>query len=578
MSQTIGGEVSVFANAEVIKAVPTLPGAVDDMAFINESSVVHDDEAKKIMAALQIQADRDFKPIWGQSTKLTFYGKGCKNPTNIAWLALLDDSDQAGALGYHDLTNDGLPLGKVFAKTDLQYGEVVSVTASHELLEMLADPYISYTMLTGQGAQTLGYAWEVCLTGDTEIPLLNGTRVPIRDLVGQKEFWVYSSTPNGSIKAGRGHSARMTKKRARIVKVELDDGSSFRCTPDHKVLCRDGIYREAGSLSFGQSLMPLYRRVGDLFSPETQTTDGYEQVYVPEKHSWRFTHRLVRPNIPKGMLRHHSDKNPLNNNPDNIQIVSRKQHAVYHAAEIAAQRMLPQCREASSGTMKRVNASHKGAQRPELCVSHTGLSTEARAAAGLRGVKTLREYNVSEAHRMRMRGNKHLVEQWKDPEFRAKVIAGSSARMKAMNHARWHNHKVVSVTLCGYEDVYDLTVDDFHNFAIGPGVFVHNCDACEDDRFAYDINGVKVSDFVYPAWFQPWRKEGSTRFDHMQKISKPLQLIEGGYIGVWTPSSGWQQMNAAKVPFHKMRPKTGQRRERRRTPIAEWALSESETE
>jgi len=33
------------------------------------------------------------------------------------WLVFLDNSDQAGALAYHDLTNDGLPISKVFVKT-----------------------------------------------------------------------------------------------------------------------------------------------------------------------------------------------------------------------------------------------------------------------------------------------------------------------------------------------------------------------------------------------------------------------------------------------------------------------------
>ncbi len=36
------------------------------------------------------------------------------------------------------------------------------------------------------------------------------------------------------------------------------------------------------------------------------------------------------------------------------------------------------------------------------------------------------------------------------------------------------NHKVVSVEKHGTEDVYDITVDTYHNFALGCGVFVHN--------------------------------------------------------------------------------------------------------
>jgi len=42
--------------------------------------------------------------------------------------------------GHHDLTPDGLPVGKSFAGTDKHFGHSWTVTASHELLEMLADP------------------------------------------------------------------------------------------------------------------------------------------------------------------------------------------------------------------------------------------------------------------------------------------------------------------------------------------------------------------------------------------------------------------------------------------------------
>ena len=55
----------------------------------------------------------------------------------------MDDSDQAGALGYHDLTSAGLPMGKVFARTDLQNNLSWTVTVSHELLEILGDPMIN---------------------------------------------------------------------------------------------------------------------------------------------------------------------------------------------------------------------------------------------------------------------------------------------------------------------------------------------------------------------------------------------------------------------------------------------------
>jgi len=59
---------------------------------------------------------------------------------------------QPGALAYHDLTPDGLPVSKVFVRTTLKDGELVSVSASHELVEMLVDPGINL-MTTGPDSQ-----------------------------------------------------------------------------------------------------------------------------------------------------------------------------------------------------------------------------------------------------------------------------------------------------------------------------------------------------------------------------------------------------------------------------------------
>ena len=91
------------------------------------------------------------------------FGQGQSPPAGFWQLAVLDDPDQADALGYHDLTNEGLPLGKIFVKADLQAGASWTVTLSHETLEMLADPDINLTTLVDQN-QRRGwlYAYEVC--------------------------------------------------------------------------------------------------------------------------------------------------------------------------------------------------------------------------------------------------------------------------------------------------------------------------------------------------------------------------------------------------------------------------------
>jgi hypothetical protein len=115
------------------------------VTLINESTVMTDDELVSIAGALQIQVDHDFRPTWGAAAEIKVLPKDDHPPADEFWIGIFDDSDQAGALGYHDLTPRGLPMGKVFAKTDQEYGAKPSVTLSHELLELLGDPYINLT-------------------------------------------------------------------------------------------------------------------------------------------------------------------------------------------------------------------------------------------------------------------------------------------------------------------------------------------------------------------------------------------------------------------------------------------------
>jgi hypothetical protein len=132
------------------------------IAIINDSTVLSDAEVHKAVAPLQKQIDRDAGPVWGISAQLRFVPKGGQPAADEWWLAVLDNSDQAGALGYHDLTDKALPLSKVFAGSDIQYGQSWTVTCSHELLEMLVDPSINLTVFDEGPIGARLYAYEVC--------------------------------------------------------------------------------------------------------------------------------------------------------------------------------------------------------------------------------------------------------------------------------------------------------------------------------------------------------------------------------------------------------------------------------
>lgn len=83
------------------------------------------------------------------------------------------------------------------------------------------------------------------------------------------------------------------------------------------------------------------------------------------------------------------------------------------------------------------------------------------------------------------------------------------------------------------------------------------CNPCEDQKFGYDINGIRVSDFVFPAWFEPFRGPKSTQFDYCMHITRPFELLQGGYANVIdvTASTGWHSVFETKD-----RDATGRRR------------------
>jgi hypothetical protein len=125
-------EKSIFAAAFNQGDFPTI-------ALVNEATVDLGVNFEALLAALQKFLDRDFVPVWGYPAKLIQRTLATLEPAHWPFL-FIDNADQAGALGYHDLTRNGQPVSKVFVKTAIGYGESVSVTACHELAEMLIDP------------------------------------------------------------------------------------------------------------------------------------------------------------------------------------------------------------------------------------------------------------------------------------------------------------------------------------------------------------------------------------------------------------------------------------------------------
>ncbi len=123
-----------------------------NIAVINESTAISDDDVNKMLPAFTQQWNDDLKPVWGvDAATFAFVPQGSQPAAGAWWLVFLDDSDQANALAYHDLTDEGLPISKVFVKTLLAGNASVSVGASHELVEMAVDPWLNSAYQDLQG-------------------------------------------------------------------------------------------------------------------------------------------------------------------------------------------------------------------------------------------------------------------------------------------------------------------------------------------------------------------------------------------------------------------------------------------
>jgi hypothetical protein len=136
--------------------------AVYRISIINSSKTLKDSEITSVLGPLQTQITEHFSPVWGIGAALSFAPGQTKAPPGAWTLLMLDDADTPSALSYHYVSGDGFPTGKVFIKTIREYGTSWTKSASHQLLEMLANPRINLTVLNSaaKGAGTL-YAYEV---------------------------------------------------------------------------------------------------------------------------------------------------------------------------------------------------------------------------------------------------------------------------------------------------------------------------------------------------------------------------------------------------------------------------------
>jgi tRNA-splicing ligase RtcB (3'-phosphate/5'-hydroxy nucleic acid ligase) len=323
-----------------------------------------------------------------------------------------------------------------------------------------------------------------CFTGETLIPVVDGNHYSLQELAETgKGVNVYSCTSSGKIVVTQAIS-RLTRRNASLVKIVLDNGAEIKCTPDHQFMLRDGTYQEASSLKIGTSLMPFYSQTHK---------DGYTLIQQNYSGRWQKAHWIVARSgllgkVPKfaeqKTIIHHKNFNQFNNDPDNLEFMGHKDHSAYHRSLIERNSHWQSCefelsrKNALAAKAKTQEGYEFFAQRgTRNIVQYMQNNPEhfrnAVADNGVRGKEYLVKYNQSLKGRQK---SQEIANRFYTCDTCGEQIKSPIGLHNHRKYEHGYNHKVVSIIpLTEKENVYCLSVPEYHNFALSAGVFVHNC-------------------------------------------------------------------------------------------------------
>ncbi|MEK6880746.1 MAG: hypothetical protein AABY22_14100, partial [Nanoarchaeota archaeon] len=313
-----------------------------------------------------------------------------------------------------------------------------------------------------------------CVVGSTLIAVADGRNaISIEQLEKEgKDVPVYSTDPlSGQVQIKWGRNPRKTGTKKEVWKLILDDGSSLIATPDHKILLKTFEYKELKDLQLGDSLFPFY----------SFNNNGYRQISnVGQKtHDGRMRrnrrqYRVIAEfngiNVnPKTHAIHHINCNSFDDNINNLKVMLHEEHRKLHAEKMLGAR---NPYHKMDENWKQKFACHPG----ETNGRYSGVTNEQLVVHG----KKLFEQEGKVTHNnWRSYAKDNKLPQFLGNNFRFGTFKNFVNQIAT-------NHKVISVEFIGHEDVYNITVDDNHNYHVitsfedskyitSSGICVKNC-------------------------------------------------------------------------------------------------------
>ena len=180
-----------------------------------------------------------------------------------------------------------------------------------------------------------------CLHPSTPIKLLDGSIPTVEELLHRFEegekLYVYSTDSNGDFEPGEVEKVWVTGSSDKFIHITLDNDESILTTPEHLYMLRDGSYRMASELSINDSLMPMYfmqKNGYELYKPNTLVR-GWKATYkkvasVYHADKIKECELLDDNSMPYSVAIHHKNFIKSNNNPENLEPMTARDHWSYH--------------------------------------------------------------------------------------------------------------------------------------------------------------------------------------------------------------------------------------------------------
>lgn len=171
-----------------------------------------------------------------------------------------------------------------------------------------------------------------CITSDTVISTLEGF-FSVDELLkkypnGENfEVWAWDNE-KCQYTIGNAHSLRKTGTKV-LVQVNLDNGEFLKCTPDHRILLKDGTYKQASELVEGDSVMPFDYRIN---------SEGYMKLRTKDFGKYKQVHRYIHEDIFENEIGdlnvHHINEIKTDNRTLNLQLLTADEHRkIHHISE-----------------------------------------------------------------------------------------------------------------------------------------------------------------------------------------------------------------------------------------------------